>query len=283
MTPPSGHGRLGDMPVTYDDLTRWQLDEHSAAAYERYLVPAIFAPAAEGILEALAPQPGERLLDVGCGTGVVARQAAPRVAPGGRVCGLDLNAAMLDVARASEADVDWQQGDAAAMPLADAAFDVVVCQAALMFMPDPAAAVGEMRRVLASGGRLGLSVFRDGRFNPLYAVFADLLERHVGPDAGAMMRSPFAAWRVADLRALLAGAGLRDVQVRIVCGGERYPSAAEMLRREGASSPLAGRLGALDPALRDALVRDLEDALGDHSDDDGVVVPFQALAAFGRA
>ena len=273
------------MTVTYDDLTRWQLDEHSAAAYERYLVPAIFAPAAEGILEALAPQPGERLLDVACGTGVVARQAAPRVAPGGQVCGLDLNDAMLDVARAAstDAEIDWRQGDAAAMPLPDGGFDVVVCQAALMFMPDPAAALGEMRRVLAPGGRLGLSVFRDGRFNPLYAAFAELLERHAGADAGAMMRSPFAAWGVAELRALLAGAGLRDVQVRIVCGGERYPSAAEMLRREAASSPLAGRLGALDAAVRDALVRDLEEALAEHSDDDGVVVPFQALAAFARA
>ena len=106
------------MSATYDDLTRWQLDEHSAAAYEQYLVPTIFAPAAEGILEALAPQPGERLLDVACGTGVVARQAAPRVAPGGRVCGIDLNSAMLDVARAASGpEIDWQQGDAAAMPL----------------------------------------------------------------------------------------------------------------------------------------------------------------------
>ncbi len=272
------------MSATYDDLTRWQLDEHSAAAYEQYLVPTIFAPAAEGILEALAPLPGERLLDVACGTGVVARQAAPRVAPGGRVCGIDLNSAMLDVARAASGpEIDWQQADAAAMPLPNAAFDVVVCQAALMFMPDPAVALAEMRRVVAPGGRLGLSVFRDGRFNPLYATFADLLERHAGADAGAMMRSPFAAWGVADLRAMLADAGLRDVQVRIVCGGERYPSAAEMLRREVASSPLAGPLGALDTAVRDALVRDLEDALAEHTDDDGVVVPFQALAAFARA
>ena len=274
------------MTVTDADLTRWQLDEHSAAAYEQYLVPIIFAPAAEGMLEAVAPKPGERLLDVACGTGVVARQAAPRVAPGGRVCGLDLNDAMLDVARAAAAGaepaIEWVQGDAAAMPLPDAAFDVVVCQAALMFMPDPGTALAEMRRVLAPGGRLGLSVFRDGRFNPLYAAFAELLERHVGADAGTMMRSPFATWGVADMRGLLADAGLADVHVRIVCGGERYPSAAEMLRREAASSPLAGRLGALDAAVHDALARDLEDALAEHTDDDGVVVPFQALAAFGR-
>ena len=238
------------------------------------------------MLEAVAPKPGERLLDVACGTGVVARQAVPRVAPGGQVCGLDLNGAMLDVARAAAADaepaIEWLRGDAAAMPLPDAAFDVVVCQAALMFMPDPGAALAEMRRVLAPGGRLGLSVFRDGRFNPLYAAFAELLERHVGADAGTMMRSPFATWGVADVRGLLADAGLREVHVRIVCGGERYPSAAELLRREAASSPLAGRLGDLDAAVRHALVRDLEDALAEHTDDDGVVVPFQALAAFGR-
>jgi SAM-dependent methyltransferase len=264
------------------DTETFQVSAAQAEAYEQRFVPALFRQWVGPVLQAAAVGRGDRLLDVACGTGVVARQAAPRVAPGGRVCGLDLNEAMLDVAASAEPAIEWLRGDAAAMPLPDAAFDVVVCQAALMFMPDPGAALAEMRRVLAPGGRLGLSVFRDGRFNPLYAAFAELLERHAGADAGTMMRSPFATWGVADMRALLAGAGLGDVHVRIVCGGERYPSAAEMLRREAASSPLAGRLGALDAAVHDALVRDLEDALAEHTDDDGVVVPFQALAAFGR-
>jgi ubiquinone/menaquinone biosynthesis C-methylase UbiE len=271
------------MTVLRSDLTRWQLDEGSAAAYEQHLVPVIFAPAAEGMLEALAPQPGERVLDVGCGTGVVARQAAPRVAPGGRVSGLDLNAAMLAVAAELDPGVEWIQGDAAAMPLPDAAFDVVACQAALMFVPDPAAALAEMRRVLAPGGRIGVSVFRGAACNPMYATFADLLERHVGPDAGTMMRSPFADWTVDELRGMLSEAGFAEPGVHIVCGGERYPSAAAMLEYEGSSSPLAPAFAALHDGVRDALLRDLETALADHTDDGGVVVPYEAMAAFARA
>ena len=88
-----------------EQLEQWQLDGDSPAAYERYLVPIIFAPWAERLIERAAPQPGERVLDVACGTGVVARRAAPRVGVNGRVVGLDINEGMLAVARAISSDI----------------------------------------------------------------------------------------------------------------------------------------------------------------------------------
>src|SRR5512132_1698227 len=99
---------------------RFRLQGQGPAAYERYLVPAQFAAGAAQLLDLAAVRPGERVLDVACGTGIVARQAAARVGPGGAVTGTDLNQGMLEAARAAAADlpveIAWHQADAAALP-----------------------------------------------------------------------------------------------------------------------------------------------------------------------
>jgi ubiquinone/menaquinone biosynthesis C-methylase UbiE len=265
----------------------WQLVEDSAEAYERYLVPALFAAMADRVLDLARVRPGERVLDVGCGTGIVARRAAPRVGGSGRVAGLDLNEGMLRVARRAGAGltpaIEWRQGDATALPFADGAFDLVTCQQVLQFVPDRGAALRGMRRVLAPGGRAAIAVLRPIRYTPAYVPVADALQRHVGADAGAMMRSPFPSWDREELRALVARGGFREVGVRIEVGSGRYPSAAALLEQEAASSPLAGTLRALAPAAHAALVRDLTAALADFTDDDGVTFPMETFVAVARA
>ena len=130
--------------------TGWQLDTDSAEAYERYLVPAIFEPFARAPRRARrAQRTGERVLDAACGTGVVARYAAPRA---GHVVGADVNAGMLAVAARIAPQLEWVQADIAALPFEDGSFDLVLCQQALQFVPDHAAALAELRRVLAPGG-----------------------------------------------------------------------------------------------------------------------------------
>ena len=135
----------------------------ASAPYERVMVPAVFGPWAKDLLDTVALAAGTRVLDVACGTGIVARLAASQVGPTGRVVGLDTNEAMLAVARAQPqptgAHVEWRQGDATKLPFPDAEFGAVLCQQGLQYVPDRAAALREMKRVLASGGRLGLSVF----------------------------------------------------------------------------------------------------------------------------
>ena len=138
---------------------KWQMTGSGPEAYERHLVPAIFAPWATVLLELARLQPGERVLDAACGTGVVARAATSRVGAAGTVTGVDLNPGMLDVARAVSGEagqaIAWREGDLAALPFADGAFDVVLCQQGLQFFPDCLAALQEMRRVLVPGGQLG--------------------------------------------------------------------------------------------------------------------------------
>lgn len=253
----------------------WQLEANSAEAYERYLASA-FSPWANELVTLADVQDGERVLDVACGTGIVARHAAPKAGARGKVVGLDLNEDMLRVAQAVSPAVEWRRGNAGELPFPNESFDVVFCEQAIQFFSDPVKALGEMHRVLVPGGRAAVSVCRPIAYCPTYTAMANALEKHVGPEAGAMMRSPFSLWDVDSLRNLFTEAGFRDARVRIELGSIRYPSVEEFLRREAASSPLAGPIGALSRSVRDDLIRDLKSALTDHLDDDGVLCPIES-------
>lgn len=264
----------------------WQLEGSSAEAYERYLVPAATARWAEHLVGLAAPQTGERAADVGCGTGVVARTIAPKVGERGRVIGLDLNDDMLAVARAASTTIrpaiEWRQGDATELPFADGSFDIVTCQYAIQFFPDPRAALCEMRRVLAPEGRLALMLGRSVAQNRAYGWIADTMARHAGPEAGAMMRSPFPDWTTATLRDFVTMAGFQEVRVGIHIMNLRYPSAADLLWQEASYSPLAGIFAALSADARDGLVADVTEALMPYTDDAGVIFPIESLTVVAR-
>jgi ubiquinone/menaquinone biosynthesis C-methylase UbiE len=270
-------------------LAQWQLVESSADAYERYLVPLLFAPGAQYLMQLAGLETGERVLDVACGTGIVARTAAPHVGAAGTVTGIDLNEGMLAVARKESATIhppiQWRQGDACSIPFPDDAFDVAFCQQGLQFIPDPGAALREVERVLAPKGRLVLSMLRSIEYNPGYAALAEVFEPHIGPEAAMMMRSPFSPMSSGELRSLFVEAGFQNVQLLIGIGPVRYPSAAEMVQWEIASSPIAAgpQLAALkegDGAAR--LIRDLEKALAEYTDDHGIVFPTETYLVAAR-
>ncbi len=185
-----------------------------AEAYEQYAVPALFAPAAEQLLAVAAPSPGERVLDVGTGTGIVARLAASLVGPTGAVSGLDASAGMLRVAREAAASenlpVAWYEGAAERLPFPNASFDLVLCQFALMFFDDTPAALAEMRRILIPGGRAVLSVFQPINRHPFYVALDQAIERQLGESAVA---SIFALGDATLLSDALSQAGFHNVAV----------------------------------------------------------------------
>ncbi|MCU4752553.1 methyltransferase domain-containing protein [Halobacteria archaeon AArc-curdl1] len=260
--------------------TGWQLEQNAPEAYERYLVPPIFASWADRLVETGDIGEGNRVLDVGCGTGIVARRVATRVGASGYVVGLDSNQGMLAVAKETAAGnqqtLEWRQGDAEALPFADGDFDIVCSQQSVQFFDEPTAALEEMQRVLTPGGRVALSVWRPLEYHPAYVVLAEALEHHIGANAGEMMRSPFPDWDGQDLRTLLQGAGFDDVLVTIEIDSVRYPSVEAFVRREAASSPLAEPIAAVDQAVRHELVQAVADALSEYSDDEGVVSPMES-------
>jgi SAM-dependent methyltransferase len=150
--------------------------------YEQHIVPAIVARWAPELVEVVGVRPGERVLDLACGTGIVTRLLADRVGPAGRVVGLDVNASMLAAARiaVTSPQIEWLEGNAMSIPLPDAAFDAVVCQQGFQFFPDKLVALHEMRRVLVPGGRLVLSVWRSIEHAPGFRVLEEALARRIG-------------------------------------------------------------------------------------------------------
>lgn len=266
---------------------RWQqLGGDAAEVYERHLAPAMFAPWASVLLDLAAVGAGERVLDVACGTGVATRPAAERVGADGRVVGLDISAAMLAVARAQPlgdgAAIEWVEASALAMPLPDAAFDAVLCQHGLQQFPDRPAALAEVRRVLAPGGRLAAAVWDRLEANPGMAALVAALERHVGQAAADNRRLPFALGDAPHLRALLTDAGFRDVRVEPMVRTARFPSPQAFVDAQLGATPLS-TLGALTEAAHAAVTDEVGAALEPYLTGSELAVPMTALAAFGRS
>ena len=242
------------------------------AAYEEYLVPVLFAPLAHRVLDAAGLGAGDRLLDVACGTGIVARTAATR---GARCAGVDLNQDMLATAKALGPGLEWLDGDAAALPVPDESYDVVTCQQGLQFMPDPVAVLRELVRVLRPGGRLVLATWRRLEYAPGFAAYVEVLDRHLGTEAGDILRAPFGLGDPERLRALLGAAGLAEHTCSIEALVCRFASIERFFAEEVAATPLAEPVGAADEEVKRRMVLDLAAALADRVDDRGLVFPIE--------
>jgi SAM-dependent methyltransferase len=222
----------------------WQLAHDAAVAYENDFVPAIFAQWPPVLAELAGIKQGDRVLDVGCGTGVLARESARRAGSTGRVTGLDLNEAMLAVARRLCPEIAWRQGDAAKLPFQDSAFDAVISQFALMFFPDPVAALREMWRVLAPHGRLVVAVCAPLPHSKGYTTLTGIVRREVGNAAAAMLEGYFAHGDAAELGNLSSAAGITGASILASQGWARFASIDDLVRIEIKGSPLAGLVDA---------------------------------------
>jgi ubiquinone/menaquinone biosynthesis C-methylase UbiE len=257
----------------------WQLEEDSATAYERFLVPLLFDTSARDLLDRLHVRSGDRVLDVACGTGAVARHAAQRVEPDGEVVAVDLSPGMLAAAKeaAASRSIRWEEASADALPLEDGHVDVVCCQQGLQFFGDRPAALAEMHRVTTPGGRLGVSVCRPLEHQPGYRPLVDGLRRHVGQAAAEGMASPFGFGDRDEVVEVVRAAGFQDVEARIVIWPLRISSPTAFLRGETASSPLGGVIAELDDEVIDALIADISEGSRPHTDDAGLSFPIETL------
>jgi len=178
--------------------------------YERVLVAPLFRPFAKQLVERLAPADGDSVVDVACGTGIVARVMRERLGPGARIVGVDIAPAMLAVAQRVDPTIDWRAGNALSLPVsADEHFTVVTCHQGLQFMPDKLAAAREMRRVLVPGGRAAIATWCPLESLPHMVELNAVAERHVGP----IVDSRHSFGDANALKALLTDAGFNDVAV----------------------------------------------------------------------
>ncbi len=227
-----------------------------AEIYEALFVPALFRQWGDRVAEAARIEPGQRVLDVACGTGVLACAVAERAGPRGSVVGLDPNAKMLAVARPKNGRIAWREGRAESLPFPDDSFDAVVSQFGLMFFEDRVAALHEMMRVLRPRGRLAVAVCDAVERSPGYAALATLLHRLFGKQVENAFRAPFALGDAQRLLALCKEADIGDAMVGRHDGTVRFASVASLIATERACVWTLG--GMLDDDQFARLLREAE-------------------------
>lgn len=254
-----------------DHVTR-----EAARLYEDWFVPANFQRWASVVAEAAEVGPGQIVLDVGCGTGALTREAARRAKPAGRVVGLDKSANMLSVAREKSPEIEWHHAEAEAIPFGEASFDVVLSQLAFMFFEDKVTALREMYRVLKPGGRLWVVICGDLEQSPGYHGMAKLVQQLTdGPVTGEYL-APFALGNESLIRSLLEDAGLSAANLQTARSLIRYESMESWVHTDFRGWTISNLI---TEELCDRLVQQASSALRHLVKEDGSV-EFEMMAYF---
>ncbi|WP_461023282.1 methyltransferase domain-containing protein [Thalassiella azotivora] len=241
--------------------------ETPAEVYDRLFLPAMAGPWAVRVADAARPAPGDRVLDVACGTGAVVVETLRRVGDPALLAGIDLSPDMLAVAWRKLAGVDLREGHAESLPFEDGSFDVVTCQFGLMFFDDRGAALREAHRVLRPGGRIVVAVWDRLERTPGYTALTDLVERHLGSAAADPVRAAFALGDPDAVVSLLTGAGFASVDARSVDATACFPSVRTWVEAE-VRGWIGGEFG---EAEYTALLEDAQRVLSPYRQGDGTV------------
>ncbi len=200
--------------------------------YESLFVPALFEAWTKHLVDGAGIRAGSHVLDVACGTGVLARDALARAGATGRVVGADPAPGMLAAAREIESGIEWVLCSAEALAVDDETFDCVVSQFGMMFFQDRQKSADEMFRAMKSGGSLAIAVWRSVEHNPAYADIISVLEEQVGTAAADALRLPFSLGDAGKVTAVLEGSGFTDIAVEAKTESARFPSSRQMVEAE---------------------------------------------------
>lgn len=239
-----------------------------ARAYEALHVPSLFQQWCPHLLDSARISNGDRVLDVACGTAVLARAAVGRVGNAGHVAGIDIAPGMLAVARELESGAEWRQAPAEAVPFDDAAFDAVVSQFGLMFFANRVQALREMRRVVRPGGRVAVAVWDALDASPPYRTEVALLDRLIGREAGDALRAPFVLGDTTRLSQLFEAAGWSELDISTVTETACFPSVRIMIEADLRGwLPMCG-VNPSEDQVQEVLA-EAEVTLADYVDDEG--------------
>jgi ubiquinone/menaquinone biosynthesis C-methylase UbiE len=264
----------------------WSLAGAGPETYEKFQVPAIFEPLARLLLDRVALEVGAHVLDVACGTGVVARNVAAIVGERGKVIGVDFNQSMLDVAATTVppgiSNIEWRQADASDLPIADATMDVAICQQGLQFFPDKLSALREMHRALKPGGSAWLAVWQSPEHSPVNHAQNEVLGRYLGPEAAKVSRAPFSLGDRDELHSLMRAANFQGIEIQEAVITRDMAPPHISIPAQLTSTPLGPKIAALDEDKRSAIVAEMSDALASYFTDEGISVPQGTHIVSGR-
>ena len=239
------------------DATRFQFTNPSVPrAYDEFLVPRLFEPWAALLLDEVGPRPGDCILDVATGPGTVARLAAHRVGPGGRISAAGISEPMLDIARSkprptNAAPIEYLQSPAAPLAAQSATFDVVLCQQGLQFFPDRTGALREMRRVLKPNGRIGIAVWAEIERNEIFGAYHTALRATMPPELADLIMAPFSWPSGTALKAAAENAGFREIRLKTPSLPMVLEGGLEQAVRAFAATPVSPGVAALGQEVQD--------------------------------
>jgi SAM-dependent methyltransferase len=261
----------------------WQLDLGAAQLYEEILVAAILGPFARALVAQARPGPGEAVVDVGCGTGAAARRAAELVGTTGSVVAVDVNAAMVRVARSlpapAGAPIEWLESPAEHLPVSGARINVVLCAQTLQFVQGRELALHEMRRIARPKARVAISVWCSLRENPYFAALSQALTAHIGPAAASGLLAAFSLSDPAELRRVLIEAALPELSLCVHELELELPAPQVFIPRHLAATPMARLYEEAPLTVREQVVSTASELLSPYTDTSGMRVPFRSWFA----
>jgi len=253
------------------------LTPEAARGYEAHFVPAIFHQWPERIIALAEPKPDDRILDVGCGTGVLTRQLSQIASDPGNLAGVDLSESMLGVAREHCPGVEFHQCSATSLPFADGSFNVVVSSFMLMFTPEPEQVLREMYRLVAPGGRLVISIWQGLETNPVYLALVDIAREVLGDESAESLAWPYALGKPGHLASLFQAAGISPPAIVNQDGNATFPSLDDFVRTEIQSWLLADSVN--DTQIQQIVAKLSNRNLVSNAQADSVSFPLNAILA----
>jgi len=265
--------------------TNQSIDTTCAEAYEKFMVPGMFAHWTEQVVRLAAPQRGEHVLDVACGTGIGARVAARSVGSAGKVVGLDLDPGVIEVARKVTRDtatpLEWHCASALKMPFKNAEFDLCLCLQGLQFFPDRIAGPGEIRRVLKPTGRLFASLWGPLENNAGHYAVVQALENQKVDASAAKKACSFS--NPDEIRDTLTRAGFTSIELRTEDGVSHFASMQAFIDGMTIGSPSTRHAVALLPENgKDRFVMDVSKKLEPYLSNGELAYPMRSHIVSAR-
>jgi SAM-dependent methyltransferase len=285
MDAPAGHNQNADQIAYWNGPGGQRWADRQAAQ------DILLRPVADILIDRAKPKTGERVIDVGCGSGVTSIAFAQKVGPSGHVFGIDVSGPMLDRARATapkELPIDFALADATIYPFDPASFDLLTSRFGVMFFADPALSFSNMRRALRPSGRLAFVCWREPRENPFFMAPLQAAYKHVPklPQQGPEDPGPFAFASEQRVRRILGEAGFVGVEM------EPCPLLLDSAIGRGLEGAVQGALDigpasrALEgqpPELRAAATDAIRDALAPFVKGNTVLLPASIWIVTARA